>query len=243
MRGQVLVIFALLLVVLLGFTGVAIDIGRQNAEQRHIQTAADAAALAACRALIDGASDNAAATEAATVAAHQHRALAVGHHRGHRAGHRQGLRGRARRRSGLPAQRRDRERHLGSGGHLLDRRHDPGPRGRHPHAGRQRPGTLHLAGRTGAADRRPPLRQRPRPGWRLHRLPGHHRHQHHRRGRHRQPVGLRRAHPGQRGGARARRSSSTDPVPRRPTRARSAASWPWTSATSSPRPPASTTTA
>ena len=68
MRGQVLVIFALFLVVLLGFTGVAIDIGRQNAEQRHIQTAADAAALAACRALIDGASDNAAATEARNVA-------------------------------------------------------------------------------------------------------------------------------------------------------------------------------
>ena len=64
MRGQVLVIFAFLLVILLGFTGVAIDIGRQNAEQRHIQTAADAAALAACRALIDGASDNAAAAEA-----------------------------------------------------------------------------------------------------------------------------------------------------------------------------------
>ena len=31
MRGQVLVIFAFLLVILLGFTGVAIDIGRQNA--------------------------------------------------------------------------------------------------------------------------------------------------------------------------------------------------------------------
>jgi hypothetical protein len=66
--GQVLVMFALLLVVLLGFTGVAIDIGRQNAEQRHIQTAADAAALAICKALIDGASDNAAATEGRSVA-------------------------------------------------------------------------------------------------------------------------------------------------------------------------------
>jgi Putative Flp pilus-assembly TadE/G-like len=68
MRGQVLVIFALFLVVLLGFTGVAIDIGRQNAEQRHVQTAADAAALAGCRALIDGASDGAAATMARSVA-------------------------------------------------------------------------------------------------------------------------------------------------------------------------------
>lgn len=67
-RGQVLVMVAVLLVVLLGFTGVAIDLGRQNAEQRHIQTAADAAALAACRALIDGASDAAAATAARNVA-------------------------------------------------------------------------------------------------------------------------------------------------------------------------------
>jgi hypothetical protein len=60
--------FAVLLVVLLGFAGVAIDIGRQNAEQRHIQTAADAAALAACRALGDGATDNVAATEGRKVA-------------------------------------------------------------------------------------------------------------------------------------------------------------------------------
>ncbi|HET7520735.1 MAG TPA: pilus assembly protein TadG-related protein [Candidatus Limnocylindria bacterium] len=67
-RGQVLVMFAVLLVVLMGFAGVAIDFGRQNAEQRHIQTAADAAALATCKALIDGASDNAASTEGRTVA-------------------------------------------------------------------------------------------------------------------------------------------------------------------------------
>jgi hypothetical protein len=67
-RGQVLVMFAVLLVILLGFAGVAIDIGRQNAEQRHIQTAADAAALAICRALVGGASDNAAATEGRSVA-------------------------------------------------------------------------------------------------------------------------------------------------------------------------------
>ena len=67
-RGQVLVIFAILLVVLLGFAGLSIDVGRQNVEQRHIQTAADAAALAACRALIDGASDAAAATAGRNVA-------------------------------------------------------------------------------------------------------------------------------------------------------------------------------
>ena len=67
-RGQVLVIFALFLVILLGFTGMAIDIGRQNAEQRHIRTAADAAALAGCRALIDGSSDGAASSQARAVA-------------------------------------------------------------------------------------------------------------------------------------------------------------------------------
>lgn len=68
MRGQVLVIFAILLVVLLGFTGFAVDISRQNAQQRHLQNAADAAALAACKALIDGATDAAASNQARTVA-------------------------------------------------------------------------------------------------------------------------------------------------------------------------------
>ncbi len=67
-RGQVLVIFAITIVVLLAFAGLAIDIGRQNAQQRHLQTAADAAALAACKALINGASDAAAATQARSVA-------------------------------------------------------------------------------------------------------------------------------------------------------------------------------
>lgn len=63
-RGQVLVMVSLLLVVLLAFTGLAIDVGRQSAEHRHIQNAADAAALAACRSLIDGSSDSAAADDA-----------------------------------------------------------------------------------------------------------------------------------------------------------------------------------
>ena len=67
-RGQVLVLFAILIVVLLAFAGLTIDIGRQVAERRHVQTAADAAALAACRALIDGDTDAAAATEAQLVA-------------------------------------------------------------------------------------------------------------------------------------------------------------------------------
>lgn len=56
-RGQVLVILAVIMVLLLGFAGVAIDVGRQNAEHRHAQTAADAAALAACRELIQGGTD------------------------------------------------------------------------------------------------------------------------------------------------------------------------------------------
>jgi Flp pilus assembly protein TadG len=68
-RGQVLVIFAILVTVLLAFAGFTVDIGRQQAERRHLQNAADAAALAACRALIAGQSDSAAATVASQVAA------------------------------------------------------------------------------------------------------------------------------------------------------------------------------
>ena len=63
-RGQVLVMVALLLTVLLAFSGLAIDVGRQVAERRHVQTAADAGALAACRSLIAGDSDSAAAADA-----------------------------------------------------------------------------------------------------------------------------------------------------------------------------------
>jgi Flp pilus assembly protein TadG len=68
-RGQILVMFAILITVLLAFAGFSVDIGRQTAERRHIQNAADAAALAACRALIDGQSDGTAATMASQVAA------------------------------------------------------------------------------------------------------------------------------------------------------------------------------
>jgi Flp pilus assembly protein TadG len=63
-HGQVLVIVALLLTVLLAFSGFAIDIGRQVAERRHVQTAADAGALAACHSLIAGESDSAASADA-----------------------------------------------------------------------------------------------------------------------------------------------------------------------------------
>ena len=67
-RGQVLVVVALVAALILAAAGLAIDFGRQNAEQRHVQTAADAAALAACQALVDGASDLAAADTARGVA-------------------------------------------------------------------------------------------------------------------------------------------------------------------------------
>jgi Flp pilus assembly protein TadG len=63
-RGQVLVVVALLLTVLLACAGFAIDIGRQVAERRHVQTAADAGALAACHSLIAGESDSAASADA-----------------------------------------------------------------------------------------------------------------------------------------------------------------------------------
>ena len=66
--GQVLVMVGLMLVLLLVFAGLAIDVGRQVAQQRHIQTAADAGALAACRALINGDSDTSAAAQARTIA-------------------------------------------------------------------------------------------------------------------------------------------------------------------------------
>ena len=52
--GQVLVLFALGITVLLGFTGVAFDVGRFYTERRFLQNAADAAALAAANALIRG---------------------------------------------------------------------------------------------------------------------------------------------------------------------------------------------
>jgi Flp pilus assembly protein TadG len=64
--GQVLVLVALGLVVLLGITGIAVDLGRLMAERRHLQTAADAAALAACQSLTSGAvADISAATQQA----------------------------------------------------------------------------------------------------------------------------------------------------------------------------------
>lgn len=65
-RGQVLVLVAIGIAVLLGISGLAIDVGRVMAERRHLQTAADAAALAACHSLKEGAvADVAAAAQRA----------------------------------------------------------------------------------------------------------------------------------------------------------------------------------
>ena len=52
--GQVLVVFALAIVVLFAAAGLAFDIGRFYAERRFLQNSADAAALAAANALIRG---------------------------------------------------------------------------------------------------------------------------------------------------------------------------------------------
>ena len=52
--GQVLVIFALSITVLFAAAGLAFDIGRFYSERRYLQNAADAAALAAANAMIQG---------------------------------------------------------------------------------------------------------------------------------------------------------------------------------------------
>jgi Flp pilus assembly protein TadG len=59
-RGQILVLVALMMPVLLGFLGLVIDVGNAYAQRRFMQNAADAAALAGARYLannIAGASD------------------------------------------------------------------------------------------------------------------------------------------------------------------------------------------
>lgn len=68
-RGQVLVIFALGLVALLGAAGIAFDAGRFLMERRSLQNAADAAALAAANSLIRGATNEAAEAEARAILA------------------------------------------------------------------------------------------------------------------------------------------------------------------------------
>lgn len=67
--GQVLVVVSLALVVLLGAAAFTVDLGRRAAEERNLQNAADAGALAACNALVDGATDANALQKAREVAA------------------------------------------------------------------------------------------------------------------------------------------------------------------------------
>ena len=55
--GQVLVIFAISLIALMGAAGLAFDVGRFYSEKRFLQNAADAGALAIANALIRGATD------------------------------------------------------------------------------------------------------------------------------------------------------------------------------------------
>lgn len=68
-RGQVLVLFALGLVMLLAAAGIAFDAGRFLMERRSLQNAADAAALAAANSLIRGGSTSDADAEARAVLA------------------------------------------------------------------------------------------------------------------------------------------------------------------------------
>jgi Flp pilus assembly protein TadG len=68
-RGQVMVIFALAMVVLTAAAGLAIDIGRFYSEKRFLQNAADAGALAVANALIRGESTTDAEAEGRDVLA------------------------------------------------------------------------------------------------------------------------------------------------------------------------------
>jgi hypothetical protein len=57
-RGQVLVIFALLLLVLLGFAALAIDVGHMYSVRHELQRSADSGALAGASAFTEGGWDN-----------------------------------------------------------------------------------------------------------------------------------------------------------------------------------------
>src|SRR5579871_152962 len=55
--GLTIVAFTLMLVVMLGFTGLAVDVGYLELQKREIQTAADAAAMGALREMEKGNTD------------------------------------------------------------------------------------------------------------------------------------------------------------------------------------------
>jgi Flp pilus assembly protein TadG len=57
-RGQILILAAVSLVVLIGFVGLAIDTGRSYGVKAKLNSAVDAAAIAGARALADGADDS-----------------------------------------------------------------------------------------------------------------------------------------------------------------------------------------
>ena len=55
-RGQIMIIVAIMMVVLVGFVAVAVDVGYAAAEHRQVQSAVDSAALAAAQEAMDSAS-------------------------------------------------------------------------------------------------------------------------------------------------------------------------------------------
>ncbi len=67
--GAAAVIVAIVMVLLVGFTALAVDVGYMLTIRRQLQTAADAAALAGCRVLADGGSQADALDEARAYAA------------------------------------------------------------------------------------------------------------------------------------------------------------------------------
>jgi Flp pilus assembly protein TadG len=66
-RGQVLPLFCLSMFVLIGFLALAVDVGMLWTQRRHMQTAADAAAVAAAVALREGDNVTSAGQSAATI--------------------------------------------------------------------------------------------------------------------------------------------------------------------------------
>src|SRR5271155_1473297 len=66
-RGQILVLVAMLIIALMGFVALATDVGLLWSERVQMQTATDAAAVAAASALRSGANVTSAAQNVATI--------------------------------------------------------------------------------------------------------------------------------------------------------------------------------
>ena len=73
-RGQILIIVAVSLIVLIGFVGLAIDSGRAYGVKAKLNAAVDAAAIAAARGLADGSNDSARIASAKQAAKDYYRA-------------------------------------------------------------------------------------------------------------------------------------------------------------------------